>query len=208
MALIHQATLRPSKQELVAAWLPARKWYTGPTGEVERVATFRFDDPAGEVGIETMLIRVADGPVFQVPLTYRGAPLPGADAWLLDTSEHSVLGKRWIYDATADPVYAAALAGAILANTGQAPQYEEIDGRLQPRDLPMTITSTTSEPTPPPAVDVVHQVSDADPTRIVTNTVELAIVRRVTQDPGLTGTLLTATWPTQPTPLPLASAKT
>jgi hypothetical protein len=43
------------------------------------VSAYRFDDPAGEVGIETLLVRRGAGPVLQVPLTYRGAPLAGAE---------------------------------------------------------------------------------------------------------------------------------
>ena len=37
-------------------------------------------------------------------MTYRGERLEGADAALIGTSEHGVLGNRWIYDGTRDPV--------------------------------------------------------------------------------------------------------
>jgi hypothetical protein len=37
----------------------------------------RFADPAGEVGIETHLLHMADGQIAQVPVTYRAAPLDG-----------------------------------------------------------------------------------------------------------------------------------
>ncbi len=146
MALLHRADIRPSKLELLAAWLPSRNWYTGGA-EVARVAAYRFDDPAGQVGIETLLVRGGDGPVHQVPLTYRGTPLDGADEWLVGTTEHSVLGRRWVYDAVGDPVYAAALAEAILAGTGQAEEYFEVDGRREVRPPSMGITSDA------PAVD-------------------------------------------------------
>ncbi len=59
MALIHHATLRPTKLQLLSDWLPTRSWYDGPKGEVERVATYRFDDPAGAVGLETMPVSPA-----------------------------------------------------------------------------------------------------------------------------------------------------
>jgi hypothetical protein len=205
MALIHQATLRPTKLELLAAWLPDRGWYTGPTGEVLRVATFRFDDPAGAVGIETMLVRVGDGPVHQVPLTYRDAPLAGGDEWLLGTAEHSVLGKRWIYDGSGDPVYAAALASAILGNTGQAEQFLQVDGRLEQREPSMSIASNAPEGVKVPAVGAIQRVVEGDPTLIVTDTVELAVIRRLEAGTGLTGAVLTGTWPGQTTPTPLAS---
>lgn len=57
-------------------------------------ASFRYDDPEGEVGIETLIVRVADGELLHVPVTYRGAPLEGAEPWLMGTMEHSVLGSR------------------------------------------------------------------------------------------------------------------
>jgi hypothetical protein len=104
VAIIHRATLVPSKAELVAAWLPGRPWFDGPAASVRPVAAYRFDDPAGEVGIESHLLDV-DGRLVHVPLTYRGAPLPGAEEWLVGTMEHSVLGTRWVYDGPGDPVY-------------------------------------------------------------------------------------------------------
>src|SRR5689334_4529206 len=109
MALLHRATPTPSKPELIGAWLPNQPWAAG-LPEVKQIGGFRLDDPAGEVGIEGMLLSSADGAVVvHVPLTYRGAPLAGAEEALLGTTEHSVLGTRWVYDAAADPVYLATL---------------------------------------------------------------------------------------------------
>jgi hypothetical protein len=204
MALIHKATLRPTKLELLADWLPGQSWYAGQAGELTQVAAYRFDDPAGEVGIETILVRVGDGPVYQVPLTYRGAPLTGGDDRLLGTTEHSVLGKRWAYDGTGDPVYATALASAILRKTGQAEQLVQSGDRLEPRALSMTIASDVSTPTEAPAVGAIQRVVDGEPTLVVTDTVELTVVRRL--GTALTGTVLSGTWPGQATSLPLASA--
>jgi hypothetical protein len=70
--------------------------------------------------METLLLSTADGVLLQVPLTYRGAPVPGGDEHLLGTSEHGVLGTRWIYDGCADPVFAGALATTILTGRAQA----------------------------------------------------------------------------------------
>lgn len=127
MALIHDVTLRPSKLELLVPWLPQQRWAAGLAGALDRVASFRFDDPEGEVGVETLLIGV--GPdLFQVPLTYRGAPV---DAWtdhLVGTLDHPVLGQRWVYDAVADPVYLAALAEAVYDGAPQAAQFRAIAG--------------------------------------------------------------------------------
>ncbi|TDV57550.1 CG0192-related protein [Actinophytocola oryzae] len=200
MAILHKATLHPTKLELLAAWLPGRGWYAEPDGELTRVASYRFDDPAGVVGIETSLVRVGDGPVYQVPLTYREAPLEGGDGWLLGTAEHSVLGKRWIYDGCGDPVYVTALAGAVFGAVGQAEEF--FDGGTDRREPSMRIAATPGEA---PSVTTIRHVVGDDPTLIVTDDVELTLARRLGAA-ALTGALLTATWPGQETPVALASA--
>lgn len=81
VALLYAAQLSPSKREVIAAWLPSTDYYAGTTPVLEQVGAYRFDDPAGEVGIEIHLVRDADGSVYQVPLTYRGAPLPTRAWW-------------------------------------------------------------------------------------------------------------------------------
>ncbi|MFF7474863.1 1,4-alpha-glucan branching protein [Streptomyces sp. NPDC008092] len=116
MALIHHTTLRPTKVELLAGWLPTRPWYHGPAApELVKAGGFRLDDPAGEVGIEFMVVTGStDGPAaYLVPLTYRGAPLPGAEPALVGTMEHGVLGTRWVYDGCHDPVLTAGLLALI-----------------------------------------------------------------------------------------------
>ena len=111
-ATIHQAQLTPGKLELLAQWLPGRSWFGGDVGDLERVAAYRFVDPEGDVGIETLLIR-SGGVLYQVALTYRDEPLDDAESFLVGTMEHSVLGTRWVYDAPGDPVYVAELIRVI-----------------------------------------------------------------------------------------------
>ncbi|MFV2022943.1 CG0192-related protein [Micromonospora sp. LOL_023] len=207
MALLHRAELRPTKLELLAAWLPGRDWYQDPgAGELTRVAAYRFDDPAGQVGIETFLVRPGDGPVYQVPLTYRGAPLVGAEQWLIDTVEHSVLGRRWVYDGCGDPVYVAALASAIVADTGQATEFIEVDGELVGRAPSMEITSTGTAGVDVPVIGTIRRVISGDRTVIGTDTVELTVLRRL-GTAQLTGdAVLTGAWAGQPDPIPLAHA--
>jgi hypothetical protein len=131
MAILYQAELRPSKIDLVAAWAPSQPWFAGDAAAgFSTVGAFRFDDPEGEVGIETLLVRAGDGPVLQVPLTYRGAALPGGGDALVGTTEHSVLGSRWVYDGTRDPAYVLAVVTAILTGASQADQYISVDGEL------------------------------------------------------------------------------
>ncbi|MBE1532765.1 maltokinase N-terminal cap-like domain-containing protein [Actinomadura algeriensis] len=113
MAVVYRTTLRPTKLELLAAWLPTRPWYSG-TGDPEPVDAggFRLDDPAGEVGIEFKIVTDPSG-TYLVPLTYRGAPLDGAEHALVGTMEHGVLGRRWAYDGCHDPVLVAQLLALI-----------------------------------------------------------------------------------------------
>ncbi|MBQ1033655.1 CG0192-related protein [Micromonospora sp. SD19] len=209
MALLHRATLHPTKLNLLTAWLPDRQWFAGPTGvEVVSRGAYRFDDPAGEVGIETMLVAAADGPVHQVPLTYRATPLDGAEQWLVGTTEHSALGRRWVYDGCADPVYAAALAHAILTGGGQAEQYFEVDGRREVREPTMTIEVSETGSDNPPPVGALRRVVDGDSTLISTDTVELVVVRRPgAGTDGATGATLSGRWDGQPTSVPLAYAR-
>ncbi|MBE1491411.1 CG0192-related protein [Plantactinospora soyae] len=209
MAVIHRAELRPTKLELLAAWLPGRRWYQGHAdADVVRVAAYRFDDPAGAVGIETMLVSAGDGPVHQVPLTYRDAPLDGGDDWLIGTVEHSVLGQRWVYDACGDPVYVAALAGVILTGGGQAEEFLEVDGRLEPRETPTLVSGSGSEGADVPGISEILRVIEDDPTLVVTDSVQLAVVRRLDGGNRLPGAALTGTWNGQPNPMPLAYVST
>ncbi|WP_422770176.1 CG0192-related protein [Plantactinospora sp. WMMC1484] len=208
MALLHRARLHPGKLELLAAWLPGRPWYQGPVpADVVRVASFRFDDPDGAVGIETMLVSPGEGVVYQVPLTYRDAPLSGGDDWLVGTAEHTALGRRWVYDACGDPVYASALAAAIVTGGSQAEEFFEVDGVRETREPSMTVAGSGTPGSSVPAVQVIRRVVEGGSTTIVTDSVELAVVRRPgAGDGGLAGDALTGTWPGQPTPLPLAYA--
>lgn len=90
MAPLHQATISPRKDELIGPWIHARPWWDGV---VERgsVGAFRRGDPAGQVGIECFLSGSGSvdgacaGSTLFVPVTYRGAPLPGAAAHQVGT---------------------------------------------------------------------------------------------------------------------------
>ncbi|MFJ5049560.1 1,4-alpha-glucan branching protein [Streptomyces sp. NPDC088719] len=130
MATIHDTTLTPSKLELLTGWLPRQSWYagSGETPELVKAGGFRLDDPEGEVGIEFMVVTDTAGqePVaYLVPLGYRGAALedvPGEA--LIGTSDHGVLGTRWIYDGAHDPVVLARLR-ALLRGEAK-PQQQNV----------------------------------------------------------------------------------
>ncbi|MFD8013684.1 1,4-alpha-glucan branching protein [Streptomyces sp. NPDC058955] len=135
MATVHHTTMRPTKLELLADWLPTRPWYAaGPeAARPVKAGGFRLDDPEGEVGIEFMAVTDGEGPdavAYLVPMTYRGKPLDGAEHALIGTSEHGVLGTRWIYDGAHDPVLLAELY-ALLAGRA-VPQHQSVSDAADP----------------------------------------------------------------------------
>ncbi len=137
MALLHATTLTPSKLELLAEWMPKQPWFAG--GEVEQIGSFRIDDPSGEVGIEGLILSAA-GRTYHVPMTYRAAPFEGGR--LIGTMAHGVLGDRWAYDATSDPVYAVALATTILTGGTQAELERDNGGTREPVESTVTVVGS------------------------------------------------------------------
>jgi maltokinase-like protein len=192
MALLYDATLTPSKMTLVRGWLPDRPWFQGE-GKVRKVGAYRFDDPAGEVGMEAFLVHAEVGPVMHVPMTYRGAPLEGAEDSLIGTTEHSVLGTRWVYDACGDPVWAAALATTVLSGGTEAEQVIEEDGRMVAYPSSATVRGSGSPDEPPVEVDSVTCRDDEVTTMIDAGDLELVVVRVVGADVAMPYTL-TGRW--------------
>ncbi|GEK20927.1 CG0192-related protein [Cellulomonas xylanilytica] len=201
MALLHRATIRPTKLELLADWVPAQPW--GEPG-VELVGAFRFDDPEGEVGIETHVVATAGGHLLQAPLTYRGAPLAGAEQFLVCTMEHSVLGPRWVYDAVGDPVYARVLASVLLAGVGQADEI--VEGTDAPREPSVRVRGSGAPSGDVPPVGDVTASSDGSTTIMQTRDVRMVVVRRLDRDAAdvAHGSSLTGTWSGQDAPVLLA----
>lgn len=207
MALIHRATLTPSKLEAIAAWIPTQPWAhdVDPDG-LEVVGAYRYDDPAGEVGVETHLLRTAAGTVLQVPLTYRSAPLDGADAYLVATMEHSVLGRRWVYDGVGDPVYVAVTAAAISGGATRAELLvEESDGSTSTREQTTSVSGTGAKPTVAPiGAGTVEQTDTATCVRTEACTV---VVRRVIDATPTDLPHLLGTWPGQDKPIALVELR-
>jgi hypothetical protein len=211
MAVIHNAELRPSKTDAIAAWLPSQPWSgvgdaVGDPGALVALGRFRFDDPDGEVGVETYLVRLGDGPVLHVPLTYRGAPLPGAEAFLVTEMDHSVLGRRWVYDAVGDPVYADVLRRAI-ATGGREADLEAAPGEGGAAPAKEgTAVGSGSDPDSP-TVAAVDVVTAGTTSTVSTGHGDLVVLRvvgaeattaTVSDAPGATdapaAATLTATW--------------
>ncbi|MFF6914005.1 1,4-alpha-glucan branching protein [Streptomyces sp. NPDC012466] len=155
MAVIHDTTLEPSKLDLLTSWLPSRPWYRGGAAgpELAKAGGFRLDDPRGEVGIEFIVATDTRGPrptTYLVPLTYRGAPLEGAEHALVGTMEHGVLGRRWAYDGCQDAVLAGQLAALI---EGRVQAQDQNLSNLPEREVIVTGTGDGSLPTDFTAAD-------------------------------------------------------
>ena len=204
MATIHQATLTPTKLELLTAWLPGRHWYPEEaiTG-LQRVAACRFDDPEGEVGVELLVVRDGDGgPLVHIPMTYRGAPLEEADFYLIGTMEHSVLGSRWVYDAVGDPVFVEALTATIRTGGRQAEEFVETDDGPQRREPSLTVWGTGTAEKSEPAGRLVR-VEDGDPAVVVAEAARLDVRRVLNPVPAEGPLALVGAWAGQ-TPTVLA----
>lgn len=130
------ATLSPTKMELLAAWLPTRSWFDGDASDLAQVSSYRFVDPEGTVGMETMIL-TSWGTTYQVPLTYRPEPLEGGDDVLVGTIEHSELGTRYVYDGSEDPDYLAALHLAITTGLDAARHRDPKTGEVT--EAPMCV---------------------------------------------------------------------
>ena len=205
MAVHHSATIVPGKLELLQAWVPSQSWTGGAdTSSLTRLGAYRFDDPDGEVGIETHLLRTADGQVLQVPLTYRGAPRMSMEHSLVTTMTHTTLGDRWVYDAPHDPVYATALAAAILTGGRQADLFLATDAGLVPETNSVHVQGSGSAPASGVPEMSTLMVEDLGTTTRIAAGVALVLLRMPDSDPG-GGLTLTGTWPGQETPRLLAA---
>lgn len=191
MALIHRATLDPSKLDLLRAWLPSRPWFP-PGAEVESLGAYRFDDPDGEIGLETFLLRAGDV-VLHVPLTYRASAPDVPDEHRLGSTEHSVLGTRWVTDGCADPVWVQAAVAAALTGGTQAVEEIEVDGRLHPREPSATAQGSGTPGAPVPTVGRLAVQDGSTTTRVDAEGVVVHVVRVLGEAPEGSSTL-TATW--------------
>jgi hypothetical protein len=208
MALIHpRATLVPGKLELLQAWVPDQPWAAGlDAAGLEQVGAYRFDDPAGEVGTETFLLRCADGTVLHVPVTYRAEPLA---AGLVGTTEHSVLGTRYVHDGPTDPVYAAALASALLTGTPQAELELQVDDGPRTREPTARVHTDGALGTVVPALGPVDVTTEGTTTVLRADGQELVLLR-VVDDAAVgevAGPVLRGTWTDHPEAALLAFAR-
>jgi Maltokinase N-terminal cap domain len=203
MAIVHNTTMSPGKLELLAAWLPAQPWFPGSGREPEltKVGGFRLDDPLGEVGIEFMLVTDGSGEqpaTYQVPMTYHGRELPGADGRLIGTSEHGVLGRRWIYDGIRDPVLVAQLVaffqGEVEAQAQSVSHTPDPTVTVQPAiGGPLAVISSVVTADEPSGTHLL--VDTASPDGLPAGELAIRIRRILSPDAGQAGDpCLSATW--------------
>ncbi|MDO4762473.1 MAG: hypothetical protein Q4A31_11180 [Corynebacterium sp.] len=148
---IMDATLSPTKAQMVEAVM----------GESTMWGAFRFVDPHGEVGIESILLRDGDV-VRQCAVTYRADHINPEHE--LCTMQHSVLGSRAVTRAVADPVAVLEFVRVILEGDTNA---QRSDGILPPLDIRGTGTA---------GVDTLTLV-DAELATITSDTVSGTCVR-------------------------------
>jgi Maltokinase N-terminal cap domain len=196
MAVIHKTTMNPGKLALLTAWLPAQPWYQG-TGspELTRTGGFRLDDPEGETGLEFMVVTDSSGDravTYQVPMTYRAAPLAGGDGALIGTAQHGVLGLRWVYDGARDAALVAQLVAAIQGTA--EPQAQGVSHTPDPTvtsqpawsGAAMTVTGSAVADDGPSGTDL--RVETAGPDGPFTVRIHRVLQAGVTAQPGLSAT--------------------
>ncbi len=206
MAILHQAQLNPSKLELLSAFLPTVSGLDIAEGsELAVLGAYRFDDPAGEVGIEAHLLATGDGRTIHIPVTYRAAPLAGAEEWLVGTLEHSALGTRWVYSACGDPVYGPELMRTILTG-GSEVKLEVLtsDGLVERENTVHVLGSGDSDAIVPELTFGGAVRSGAD-TIITVGTMTVAVHHIVDSSAATSLSCLAGTWPGSAEPIAIAS---
>lgn len=201
VAILHRATLTPTKQELLTAHLTTFPAFGDvDLGGVSLIGAYRFDDPAGEVGIESHVVATPLG-VVHIPLTYRAGPIDGAEQWLIGSMEHSVLGTRWIYNACGDQVYVQELLRVILTGDTHVEQFVATDDGPVARPSTASVRGTGSPGTAVPIVGSTRADFDGYATTIDAAGVRL-VVRHVLDGPAASaeGPALTGTWPASEKP--------
>lgn len=192
MAQIYNAELSPSKNQVIATVLGTDE------ADIEKLTSYRFDDPAGQIGMEVHIVRTPDGSVLQVPLVYRPEPLEDAEEdELITTMEHSVLGTRYVYLGMSDPVFAEALDVTISEERGGAEQFL-VDG-----DTQTPITEGLATVTGTGEIELEEEEDDENLIGVLELFAELDLDGLSEEEANQPGQLI-GTWEGQDTPVLLA----
>jgi Maltokinase N-terminal cap domain len=205
MAIVHRATITPTKAELITAWAPTQPWCPPGDGQIDLVGAYRFDDPDGRVGMETHLVRCGTT-LLQIPLTYREAPLDGAEDALITEMQHSALGTRWIYDGLRDDRMIVMTAAVAMTGQGEALSMVMNNDRwyIVPSDVRIEGGGWTQERVPVDGFELQHDGATGAVLR--NDRFELTVFRRPQPGPR-PAVALTATWSAQPDPVVLAEIR-
>ncbi|WP_180965325.1 maltokinase N-terminal cap-like domain-containing protein [Brevibacterium paucivorans] len=192
MAQIYNAELSPSKNQVLATVLGTDE------ADIEKLASYRFDDPDGQIGMEVHIVRTPDGSVLQVPLVYRPEPLEDAEEdELITTMEHSVLGTRYVYLGMSDPVFAEALDVTISEELTGAEQFL-VDG-----DTQTPITEGLARVTGTGEIELEEEEDDDNLVGVLELFAELDLDGLSEEEAAQPGQLV-GTWEGQSTPVLLA----
>lgn len=192
MAQIYNAELSPSKNQVIATVLGTDE------ADIEKLASYRFDDPAGQIGMEVHIVRTPDGSVLQVPLVYRPEPLEDAEEdELITTMEHSVLETRYVYLGMSDPVFAEALDVTISEELTGAEQFL-VDG-----DTHTPITEGLATVTGTGEIELEAEEDDENLVGVLELFAELDLDGLSEEEAAQPGQLI-GTWEGQDTPVLLA----
>lgn len=196
MAIFHVAENTPPKAEIISQWLADQPWGPQKEAAIELLGSFHLDDPAGQVGMQVFLVQ-ADDMVFQIPLSYRDAPLDGSDHAFIAEMEHSVLGTRYLYDGLGDERFVLVYAGVTVHGYGQALGFAEHEGRWYsvPDELVVKSAGPLSGRI---AVDGFSIQENADAVQYSNDRFDFTIFRRPPQQ-ATAPTFLSTSWALNPT---------
>ncbi len=118
-----------------AEWVRSQRWFSGKgrSRPLSIVASYVLPCSAAGVRCETLLVQDGPDAIYQVPLTYRRDPLPGAGA--AQVPGLTAGAGRHVYDGPHDPAYAAALLALVGSggeSTGGRYPPARAQGHLQP----------------------------------------------------------------------------
>ena len=124
--------------DFLGDWMARQRWYAnkGAQPRLDEIGSWSFaaaSTPAELEGVELVTHLVIDHAVgkpalYQVPLSYRVAPLQGAD--------HAIVGTlpdgRTVYDGPHDPTWALAMLAMIMAGDDGVGDRVQVAGRRSP----------------------------------------------------------------------------
>ena len=140
-------------EELLPSWMVQQRWYAGKgrVPALRRIGGLQLQDPAGEVDIDVHLMLDASGQsptIYQVPLTFRGDRLAGADHALVATVEQGSSGTRYVYDGPHDPVFAAAVLRR-MGHPGQLLSSHVLKGEQSNTSIILDLVDARGAPSNP-----------------------------------------------------------